>query len=258
MNKIFSALTSNGVKKNNQKIGILGYGEVGRAIAKFYHTPKIKDLKRDDGLIGVDILNVCIPWSKKFPGIAEKEIKRIKPRLTIIHSTIAPGTTKKLSKKFSGRVVHSPIRGVHPNLYEGIKTFIKYIGADDKKAGNMAKKHLESLGIKTRVFYPSLTTEIGKILDTSYYGVIIAWHGEMKEICDKFNVDFKKSVTDFNKTYNDGYLKLKMNNVVRPVLYPPPNNIIGGHCIVENAEILKSYCKKGPAIDLVLKYKKKK
>jgi len=165
------------LNKPKNKIGILGYGEVGQAIAKFYKNPKIKDLNRDDGLEGVDILHVCIPWSENFVEIVKREIKKIKPKLTIIHSTVAPGTTKKiisgLPKVYRG-VVHSPVRGIHPHLYEGIKTFIKYIGADNKKAGEMAKRHLESLGIKTKVFYPSVTTEIGKLLDTSYYGLCIA------------------------------------------------------------------------------------
>src|SRR3989344_9664116 len=193
-------------KKDGFKIGILGNGEVGQAIAKFYKNPLIKDLKRDDGLIEADILHVCIPWNKNFIKAVKEEIKKIKPRLTIIHSTVAPFTTKKLAlslpKRLAGNVVHSPIRGVHPELYEGIKTFVKYIGADNKKAGQLAKKHLESLGIKTKVFYPSATTEIGKLLDTTYYGLIIAWHGEMKKICDKFNVNFEEAAADFNKTYN--------------------------------------------------------
>ena len=64
-----------------QKIGILGYGEVGRAIAKFYKNPKIKDLKRDDGLVGVDILNVCIPWSDDFFSIVKDEIKKNNPNV---------------------------------------------------------------------------------------------------------------------------------------------------------------------------------
>jgi UDP-N-acetyl-D-mannosaminuronate dehydrogenase len=233
----------------DNKIGIIGYGEVGQAISKFYKNPKIKDLNRDDGLEGVEILHICIPWSENFVEIVKKEINKINPKLTIIHSTVAPGTVKKIG----GMVVHSPVRGVHPNLYEGIKVFVKYIGADDKKAGEAAKKHLESLGIKTKVFYPSATTEIGKILDTTYYGLVIAWHGEMKKICDKFGVDFDKAVTDFNKTYNEGYKKLGKENVVRPVLYPPENGI-GGHCVVPNAEILKEYFK-SEAIDLILKYK---
>lgn len=238
--------------KNNSNIGILGYGEIGKAIAKFCKKSKIKDLHRDDGLKGVEVLHVCIPWSEKFVDIVREEIKITKPKLTIIHSTIAPGTTKKLGK----RVVHSPIRGIHPYLYKGIKTFVKYIGADDKKAGQMAKKHLEGLGIKTKVFSPAITTEIGKLLDTSYYGLCIAWHGEMAKICKKAGIDFVKAVTDFTMTYNKGYTNLGKKNVVRPVLYPPKDGI-GGHCIVSNAELLQKYME-SDGINLVLQYKPKR
>ncbi|MDO8663400.1 MAG: hypothetical protein Q7K28_00980, partial [Candidatus Wildermuthbacteria bacterium] len=161
------------MSKYKNKVGILGYGEVGQAIAKFFVNPLIKDLKRDDGLAGVDILHICLPWSKNFIKIVQKEIKEIKPNLAIIHSTVAPGTVRKIG----GMTVHSPVRGIHPHLYKGIKTFVKYIGADNKKAGELARKHLEGLGIKTKVFYPSIATEIGKLLDTTYYGLCIAWHG---------------------------------------------------------------------------------
>lgn len=239
------------MKHKNNKVGILGFGEVGQAIAKFYLNPKIKDLTRDDVLKGSEILHICLPWSDKFVEIVQKEIKKIKPKLTIIHSTVPPGTTRKIG----GMIVHSPIRGIHPGLFEGIKTFVKYIGADSKKAGNLAKLHLAELGIKTKVFYPSITTEIGKLLDTSYYGLIIAWHGEMKKICHKFGIDFEEAVTDFNQTYNKGYKKLGKLNVIRPVLYPPKGKITG-HCIIPNAKILNKYFK-SRAIDLILNYGRK-
>lgn len=240
---------------NKQEVGILGYGEVGKAVARFYKNPKIKDLKRTDDFINVKILNVCIPWSKNFFNIVKKEIDTINPKLTIIHSTVTPGTTKKLANIFNGMVVHSPVRGTHPDLHKGIKIFTKYIGTDNKKAGNFAKKHMASLGIKTKVFFPSTTTELGKLLDTTYYGVCISWHGEMKKICDKFGIDFNQTVTDFNKTYNDGYIKIGKKNVVRPVLYPPVHGI-GGHCVVPNAKILKEFLK-SKFLDSILDYEKK-
>ncbi|MFH1657173.1 MAG: hypothetical protein ABH919_01785 [bacterium] len=227
------------------KIGILGYGEVGRAIAKFYKNPKIKDLNRDDRLNNVEVLHICVPGNNNFIEIAKKEIKEINPKLTIIHSTVEPFTTKKLiqSLPFKNRaIVHSPIRGIHPHPYKGIKIFVKYIGAENEATGKLAKKHLESIGLKTKMFTPAVTTEIGKLFSTSYYGICIAWHREMKKICDKTKVDFEKAVTDFNKTYNEGYIKLGKKNVVRPVLYPPKGKI-GGHCVVPNAKILKQYSK---------------
>jgi hypothetical protein len=238
-------------KENGSKIGILGYGEVGRAIAKFYKAPQIKDLNRDDGFENIEILHICIPYGENFVNFVKEQIDLYKPKLTIIHSTVVPGTTKKIGRT----VVHSPVRGIHPYLYKSIKTFVKYIGADNKKAANLAKKHLEDLGMNTKVFFPSASTEIGKLLDTSYYGLCIAWHGEMKKICNKYKVKFDEAITDFNKSYNEGYTRLGKAQFVRPVLYPPKNGI-GGHCIISNAEIMRKYWK-SPYFDLILKYKPK-
>jgi len=217
------------------KIGILGYGEVGQAIAKFYDNPRIKDLKRRGDLTGVEILNICIPWSSNFVKIVRSEIKKIRPRLTIIHSTVAPGTTKKIG----GMVVHSPVRGIHPNLYKGIKTFVKYIGADNKKAGDMAKRHLDGLGIKTKIFMPSETTEVLKLWDTTQYGWMIILNKEIKKWCDKKGLKFKDVYEEANKSYNEGYKKLGRPEVVRPYL-KYIHGRIGGHCIIPNCKLLDS------------------
>ncbi|MBI2113287.1 MAG: hypothetical protein HYT50_01790 [Candidatus Wildermuthbacteria bacterium] len=236
---------------STKKVGILGHGEVGQAIAKFFASPRIKDLSRKDDFSGIDVLHVCIPWSNNFVDIVQKEIREYQPVLVIVHSTVIPGTTKKVGSI----AVHSPVRGTHPNLYEGVRTFVKYIGADDQALGRLAQEHLESVGMKTKLFTSSLATEVGKLLDTTYYGLCIAFHGEMKKLCDKLGVDFNDAVVDFNKTYNEGYGKLGMGHVARPVLYAPEGPI-GGHCIIPNAELLSEFFK-SKAIDLVLKYKKK-
>jgi len=229
--------------KQRAEIGILGYGEVGQAIAKFYNNPQIKDLNRDDGLEGVDILHICIPWSNNFIKIVREEIKKIKPKLIIIHSTVAPGTTKKLvlslPKELGGMVVHSPVRGIHPHLYKGIKTFVKYIGTDNKKAGNLAKKHLEGLGIETKVFIPSITTEALKLWETTQYAWLIVLNKEIRKWCDKKGLDFNAIYTEANKSYNEGYQKLGRPEVVRPYLKYIPGKI-GGHCVTPNCALLDS------------------
>jgi len=240
-------------------IGILGYGEIGKAIEKVYkdfnYEIKIKDINRDDRFEGIEVLNICIPYSIKFVEIVSKEINLFKPKLTIIHSTTNIGTTLKIKELIPSEcyVVHSPVRGVHPELYEGIKTFVKYIGGDSKDK-DIAKEHLKSLGIDTKVLKDSNTTELGKLLSTSYYGLVIAWHGEMKKMCDKYGVDFEEAITDFNKTYNKGYSTLGMNHVIRPVLYPPLNNKITGHCIISNAKLLKKELD-SKFLKLILDYK---
>ena len=236
-------------KIDPKKAGVLGYGHIGKAIAKLYPNPKIKDINKNDGLKGIDVLNVCIPWSKNFIEIVKKEITEDQPKLTIIHSTVAPLTTKTIG----GMVVHSPVRGVHPHLYEGIKTFIKYIGADVLEAGIMAEEHFRDLKIKPKAFGPSVITELGKLLSTTYYGLCIAFHGEMNKMCMKYKIPFEQVAKHFNQTYNEGYAKLEMPNVIRPVLYSPPPEGIGGHCIIENARVLDEIFD-SKALDLILNY----
>lgn len=239
----------------NQKIGVLGYGEVGQAIAKFYKNSRIKDLNRDDGFEGVEVLNVCIPWSKHFIKIVSGEIKKIKPKLVIVHSTVPVGTTKKLAlglpKGLDAAIAHSPIRGVHPNLYGGIKTFVKYVGSDSRKAGVMAQKHMESLGMKTKLFEKSAESEALKLWDTTQYGWMILLNKGIKEWCDKKGLDFDAVYTDANKSYVEGYKKLGRPEVARPYLKYMPGKI-GGHCVIPNCQILDSEIAK-----IILKKNKK-
>ena len=52
------------------KIGIIGYGEIGKALEKLYlknqNEVSIKDIDRDDGLEGSEIINICLPYSESF------------------------------------------------------------------------------------------------------------------------------------------------------------------------------------------------
>ena len=245
------------------KVGILGYGEIGKSIEQVYLENKkntfdlrIKDLDRNDNLAGIDILNICIPYKSEtqFVGSVSSVISQFNPKLTIIHSTTAPGTTNILTDLTEALIVHSPIRGIHPNLYEGLMTFVKFIGSDTAEAAELAKSHCEELGISSYICNSSRTTELGKLFSTTYYGLTIAWHGEMQKICKQMGVSFEQAVTIFNETYNEGYQKLDRGDVVRPVLYPPEGGI-GGHCIIPNVEILNTYSS-SLVFELIQQYRK--
>jgi len=240
------------------KIGILGYGEVGQAIGKFYRRPLVRDRDRND-FIGkkIDILHICIPDSDSFEKIVAENIKSTRAKLVIIHSTVAVGKTKKLFKKF-GNAVHSPIRGIHPHLYQGVKIFVKYVGADNRRLGDKAAKHLRSIGIKNvEVFVPSASTELAKLLDTTYYGLCIAYHAYANKLCRRVGADFDAVMTSFNNSYNIGYKKLGKKNVIRPVLYAPAGNKITGHCVVQNAEILERIFGRDELLKSIIRHKAK-
>lgn len=236
------------------KIGIIGYGEIGSSLAKVYsefskYEVLVLDpyVEKNDDLSGVEVLNICIPFIENFISVVQDYIEKFSPKYTVIHSTVAPGTTQSIG----GNVCHSPVRGLHPNLDLGIKTFLKYIGSDNPDVGLQYKDHLGELGIQSYICKSSKTTEYSKLLDTTYYGVCIAFHAEVMSLCEKEDIDFDEVMTLYNKTYNEGYTKLGKTNVVRPVLYG--TNKIGGHCVTPNAKILKEYFD-SESIDLILKY----
>lgn len=231
------------MNKKKLVVGVLGIGEVGSAIAEIVssqHKILLKDLKKDEiGETKLDVLHICISYSKDFINIVIKNIKNTKPELVIVESTIPLLTIEKMQKLVDISIVHSPIRGDHLGMASDIKRFIKFIGSDSAKASNMARKYYATLGIKTKILSSSRATEMGKLLDTTYYALCIAWHQEMERFCKKYNVDFEEAVTQFNKTYNEAYKKTKPN-VLRPILFP---GVIGGHCLMPNIELLNKSIK---------------
>lgn len=249
-----------------KKIGILGYGEIGNAIHKVYDASRddyhvlVKDVVRDDGLIDIDVLNVAIPYNENFSFVDEvvKVTLQSSAKMVIIHSTVAVGTTRLIKEKLGPNfiVAHSPCRGVHPNLYEGIITFLKYVGSPIESDAKFVEEHLKNVGITTHVCKNSESSELAKLLDTSYYGLCIAYHGEAEKACEQFGAKFDDVMTTYNESYNEGYKRLGKNNVIRPVLVPPKGGI-GGHCVIQNAELLKKQFD-SIVLDVITTYSKKK
>ena len=217
----------------------MGAGEVGKslgAVLRSAHNVYFKDKDKSDAIPEqIDVLNICYPPSKDFIKITKAYIAQYKPKLTIIHSTVPPGTTEKCGDW----VVHSPIHGKHPDLSGGIRTFVKYVGGNNPFAVNFAKHFLTDAGIKVKVVANSKTSEISKILCTSYYGWNIVFMKEVAEICRKHKVPFNEVYQDWNFLYNLGYEQLGLAQFKRPVLEPMTGKI-GGHCVVQNCALLKS------------------
>lgn len=248
--------------ETDKKIGIVGYGEIGKAIASFYDDPFIHDPFLEEPQefpigLELDVLHICIPHKSavEFQAAATLAIRQYcKHGLVFVHSTVPVGTTALLTQE-NPFAVHSPVRGVHPHLAEGIRTFPKYVGADQAGAGRMAAEHLEELGITPVVLYKSATTELLKLLDTTYYGLAIAFHAYAADLCARNGLNFDMVMTEANRSYNEGYTKLGKSNVVRPVLYPPENGKIGGHCVVPNAEILRAQFGDDALLQAILRHK---
>lgn len=215
---------------------VIGRGEIGQALinvlSDYYEVKSIDKGESYDEEF--EILHICIPHSKKFVGIVKDYIKKYKPRFTVIHSTVPIGTTKR----FDNTVLHSPVRGKHPNIAPSLLKFTKYIGANDQTYGEVIRMYFANAQLPTKLVSGTDNTEALKLLETTYYGWAISFMQLAHKFCDKYGVNFDIVYTDQNKTYNEGYTKMGDTHFVRPVLTWNGDGI-GGHCVYENALILK-------------------
>jgi len=233
-----------------EKVLVIGLGEVGRALFEMFEESGKFDvygfdvdkakLRKVVGKIeqpkNVGVMHICYPSAEqeKFVQTTLDYIRRFKPRLTIIESTVPPGTTQKTYELSKLPIVHSPIRGMHKTLEtmkKDIHFWTKYIGGTTKESADSARSHYEKLGIKVKILRSSVETELAKLFETTYRAWMIACFQEMHRISRHFGGDFNE-VADMLENIH----RVRRN---KPLHYP---DVIGGHCLIPNIELLlKSY-----------------
>ena len=213
---------------------VCGAGEVGKSLYSVLlgnHEVYLRDVEPNaDDPIDVVVLNICFPPSDKFEDKVREYQKRYHPAVTIIHSTVPVGTTRRLG------AVHSPIHGRHPDLAEGIKTFTKYLGGEHQSEVEVAKLFLEQAGIKVRVVSSPEASEFSKIQCTTHLGWDVLYMKWVEQFCKKEGINFEE-VWGWHKHYNEGYAALGEMKYTRPLLVPQPGPI-GGHCVVNNCKLM--------------------
>jgi len=225
-------------RQKSLKVMVVGLGETGRSLLEIIrgiHETVGWDLKSEERFpysFKPDILHICFPFSDDFKKEVLNYIRVCDPVLTIIESTVPPGTTRSIWDFFKTKlIVHSPIRGnIRDGMKWGLFAYTKFIGPMTDKAGYKADSYYQSLGFKTRVCENPEDTELMKILNTTYYGLCIAWFQEMRRIAERFNVEWE-DVVEFIRTTEEE----SGGKVPRPIYYP---GFIGGHCVIPNAELL--------------------
>ncbi len=248
-----------------ERVLIVGLGEVGHALFKLFRESGKFDVYGFDvdkekmrKIVGkmehpenFDVMHVCYPCTEQeeFVKTTLDHIRRFKPKLTIIESTVPPGTTQKISELSKLPIAHSPIRGMHkgPNtMKQYVKLLTKYIGGTTGESAQLAREHFEKLGLKVSVLKSSMETELAKLFETTYRAWMIVCFQEMHRISRRFGADFYEVVNLLEDTHRA--------RLDRPVMFP---GVIGGHCLIPNAELLlKSY--DSELIRLILKSNEKR
>jgi UDP-N-acetyl-D-mannosaminuronate dehydrogenase len=219
--------------KMDNKVVVVGLGEVGKPlfelISTHHHTIGV-DISPPLGEIEqVEVLHVCYPFQiKDFVGETARYIELFKPKLTIVNSTVAVGTTRSIAERSGAAVVNSPVRGKHARMLDELCKYTKFVGAIDPEVGRRAAEHFESIGLKTKILSCPEATELAKLTETTYFGLMIAWAQEIERYCDQSGADYKEIISFYDEI-----------KFFPSVKYFP--GIIGGHCVMPNIEILRKF-----------------
>ena len=213
-----------------KNVVVAGLGEIGRPIFDLAsrHCPAVGvDISPPaEKVADVGVLHICYPFAiRDFIGETARYIELYTPTVTIINSTVSVGTTRKVAERTGAVVVNSPVRGKHARMLDDLLRYTKFVGALDRASGEQAAEHFQSLGMKTRMLSSPEATELAKLTETTYFGLIIAWAQEVERYCDQWGVNYDEVVAIYEEI-----------NYLPPVKFFP--GIIGGHCVMPNIEIL--------------------
>ena len=131
---------------------IVGLGEVGKPLLEImksrYQTFGV-DINQPASVSQCDVMHICFPFQNdKFVRQVVEYIHRYRPALTVINSTVAPGTTRSIAVESGTAVVNSPVRGKHTRMQEELLRYTKFVGALDPQSGQRAVEHFEAIGMK--------------------------------------------------------------------------------------------------------------
>jgi UDP-N-acetyl-D-mannosaminuronate dehydrogenase len=173
----------------------------------------------------VGVLHLCFPYSERFVDAAVDYVGQYQPELLVIDSTVVPGTTREVERRSGVPAVYSPVRGKHAVMHEALREYRKFVGAVDHSALTRAERHFSAADVCTTRMAPVELLELAKLLETSYFGVLIMWAQEMHRFAEQVGGDYWDLFAFFDEI-----------DYLPGARFEPA--FIGGHCIMPNLELL--------------------
>jgi len=239
------------------KIGIVGQGYVGTAIKvgfepyyeletydKYDESKTTCDLKQ---LVwGCEVIFVCVPTPMNEDGschtdIVESVIKEINTyanglQIVVIKSTVPPGTTDMLDKKYDGvNVIFNPEFLTEANFVEDFKNQDRIILGGVRKGTNKLRQIYSKVFPTAHIIKTgSKTAEMVKYMTNSYLATKVSFANEIYQICQKIDIDYDKVVEYATLDERLGKTHLSV---------PGPDGDLGfgGHCLPKDLNALITF-----------------
>jgi UDPglucose 6-dehydrogenase len=196
------------------KIGIVGYGYVGKAMFKYfnshcetiYYDPYVSGSSTQSDINLCDIGVICVNTPANTDGscdisIVEDTVKWLTTPLILIKSTIKIGTTKYLKDKYNKRIVFSPEyigestydTGLY-NFNQLVKNHNFFIFGGDKKDTAYLVSVFQIISGPNKIYKQTDETsaEMAKYMENSFFATKLVFCYEFDQICKKMNIDYNE------------------------------------------------------------------
>jgi len=207
---------------------VVGLGEIGRPLLEILrgaHDAAGRDIE-DRPFDGVQVLHLCFPYSPDFVSSAARYVSLYEPQVVVVNSTVIPGTTTEIHDKTGIPAVYSPVRGKHARMTEEMLRYRKFVAGTSAQAVALVDEHFTAAGISTQRMSSPEALELAKLLETTYFGVLVAWAQEMDRFAGAVGADYWETIAFLEEI-----------DFLPPVAFQP--GYIGGHCVMPNLDLLE-------------------
>ncbi|MDO8573269.1 MAG: hypothetical protein Q7R77_00800 [Candidatus Daviesbacteria bacterium] len=203
-----------------QQLGIIGYGIVGQALSYGFSQPEIKDdyeirfydkyketepLK--DVVISSEFIFICLPTPMKDDesgidlSIIEESIAEITQytdntdKIIVIKSTVAPGTTASLEKKYpKSHFAMNPEFLTEANYLEDfIKADRNVVGANNDLISRRVVALYKQRFPRTKIFQTDTTTaEMVKYMANAFLATKVIFANQMYDLCQALGIKYEE------------------------------------------------------------------
>ena len=239
---------------NKTKVGVIGNGFVGEAISfafssiaemYIYDTDPSRCLNNIESVHNCDFVFVCVPTPMYEDGSQDLSyVERTfengtdKP-LYILKSTVLPGTTDKLSKKYPNfKIIFSPEFLTERTARLDMLTQSRIILGGELTLTEKAKTLFnQRFKIKNIIQTDSKTAELTKYMNNTFFATKVSIMNEFKLLCDKIDANWEDALKGF---VSDGRIGDSHLNV------PGHDGKLGygGTCFPKDVNALLSFSKK--------------
>jgi hypothetical protein len=216
---------------------VVGLGEVGGPLLEVLrgaHRAEGRDIE-DQDFHGVQVLHLCFPFGPEFVSAASGYISRHRPDVAVVNSTVLPGTTRSIEEATGVPTVYSPVRGKHTRMTQELRRYRKFVAGSSPEALSLVEGHFSAAGVATQRMSSFEALELAKLLETTYFGVLVAWAQEMDRFAGSVATDYWETLAFFEEI-----------DFLPHVGFEP--GFIGGHCVMPNLDLLEQV-RPSPFID---------